>query len=182
MLMPPQSNWQDNRFRHSSRPHSRSCKVLHLTCATGLFDIPADEDSLIRHYSLSPADRLEIKLRRRNQLGFAVQLCLVGYPGRALLPNIYRRRSQAIAFYPRREETRRDHIAHLLRYLKVEAQPTWTARCAAGSHRDSFNDRPGSTIAKTISATYRVRRALLPMATVIECMGRRGPRHCPASW
>uniref|UniRef100_UPI0012FD8F2A DUF4158 domain-containing protein n=3 Tax=Rhizobiaceae TaxID=82115 RepID=UPI0012FD8F2A len=134
------------------------------------------------HYSLSPADRLEIKLRRRNQLGFAVQLCLVGYPGRALLPNIYRRRSQAIAFYPRREETRRDHIAHLLRYLKVEAQPTWTARYAAGSHRDSFNDRPGSTIAKTISATYRVRRALLPMATVIERMGRRGPRHCPASW
>ena len=42
-----------------------------------LFDIPADEDSLIRHYSLSPADRLEIELRRRkhNQLGFAVQLC-----------------------------------------------------------------------------------------------------------
>ena len=41
-----------------------------------LFDIPADEDSLIRHYSLSPADRLEIELRRRkhNQIGFAVQL------------------------------------------------------------------------------------------------------------
>lgn len=54
-----------------------------------LFDIPTDEDSLIRHYSLSPADRLEIELRRRkqNQLGFAVQLCLMRYPGRALLPN-----------------------------------------------------------------------------------------------
>ena len=25
-----------------------------------LFDIPADEDSLIRHYSLSPADRLVV--------------------------------------------------------------------------------------------------------------------------
>lgn len=47
------------------------------------------------------------------------------------------------------------------------------SRCAAGSDRDSFNDRPGSTIAKTISATYRVRRALLPMATVIERMGCR---------
>ncbi len=54
-----------------------------------LFDIPTDEDSLIRHYSLSPADRLEIELRRRKQnlLGFAVQLCLMRYPGRALLPN-----------------------------------------------------------------------------------------------
>lgn len=39
-----------------------------------LFDIPDDEDSLIRHYSLSPTDRLEIELRRRdhNRLGFAI--------------------------------------------------------------------------------------------------------------
>jgi TnpA family transposase len=37
-----------------------------------LVDIPVDEDSLIRHYSLSPADLLEIELRRRshNRLGF----------------------------------------------------------------------------------------------------------------
>ncbi|QIO54589.1 DUF4158 domain-containing protein (plasmid) [Rhizobium leguminosarum bv. trifolii] len=31
-----------------------------------LVDIPVDEDNLIRHYSLSLADRLEIELRRRN--------------------------------------------------------------------------------------------------------------------
>lgn len=38
-----------------------------------LVDIPVDEDTLIRHYSLSLADRLEIELRRRNhnRLGFA---------------------------------------------------------------------------------------------------------------
>nr|WP_244422746.1 DUF4158 domain-containing protein [Sinorhizobium meliloti] len=44
-----------------------------------LVDIPVDEDSLIRHYSLSLADRLEIELRRRNhnRLGFAIQLCLM---------------------------------------------------------------------------------------------------------
>jgi hypothetical protein len=29
-----------------------------------LFDIPVDEDSLIRHYSLSPVDLLEIQLRQ----------------------------------------------------------------------------------------------------------------------
>jgi TnpA family transposase len=41
-----------------------------------LFAIPVDEDSLMRHYPLSPADLLEIQLRRRehNQLGFAIQL------------------------------------------------------------------------------------------------------------
>ena len=51
-----------------------------------LVDIPVDEDNLIRHYSLSLADRLEIELRRRNhnRLGFAIQLCLMRYPGRVL--------------------------------------------------------------------------------------------------
>jgi len=46
-----------------------------------LFDIPVDEDSLIRHYSLSPMDRLETELRRRdhNRLAFAIQLCLMRY-------------------------------------------------------------------------------------------------------
>lgn len=54
-----------------------------------LFDIPTDEDSLIRHYSLSPDDRLEIEVRRRmhNKLGFAVQLCLMRHPGRTLMAN-----------------------------------------------------------------------------------------------
>jgi TnpA family transposase len=52
-----------------------------------LLDIPTDEDSLIRHSSLSPTDLLEIQLRRRehNHLGFAVQLCLMRHPGRPQL-------------------------------------------------------------------------------------------------
>ena len=54
-------------------------KILKAQDRRELFDIPADEDSLIRHYSLSAADRLEIDLRRRehNKLGFAVQLCVM---------------------------------------------------------------------------------------------------------
>jgi TnpA family transposase len=52
-----------------------------------VFGIP-DEESLIRHYTLTPEDRLEIETRRRshNQLGYAVQLCLMRYPGRTLMP------------------------------------------------------------------------------------------------
>jgi TnpA family transposase len=51
-----------------------------------LLTVPTDEDSLIRHYSLTSADRREIDLRRRqhNRLGFAVQLCLMRHPGRVL--------------------------------------------------------------------------------------------------
>jgi TnpA family transposase len=98
-----------------------------------LFDIPVNEDSVIRHYSLSPADLLEIQLRRRehNRLGFAIQLCLMRYPGRPLLANEVPPKamldyvaeqvgasSTAFSLYARREETRSNHIAHLLGYLR----------------------------------------------------------------
>lgn len=94
-----------------------------------LVDIPVDEDSLIRHYSLSLADRLEIELRRRNhnRLGFAIRLCLMRYPGRvlgaeetpprALLRYVADQIGAApdeFALYARREETRRDHMAPLV--------------------------------------------------------------------
>ena len=64
-------------------------KLLKIQDRHALFDIPTDEDSLIRRYFLSSADRLEIEVRRRehNRLGFAVQLCLMRYPGRPLLAN-----------------------------------------------------------------------------------------------
>jgi hypothetical protein len=50
-------------------------KLLKIQDREELFGVPIDEDSLIRHYTLSPADRLEIEVRRRkhNQLGFAVE-------------------------------------------------------------------------------------------------------------
>ena len=37
-------------------------KLLKAQDRLKLFDVPADEDSLIRYYSLSPADRLEVGL------------------------------------------------------------------------------------------------------------------------
>jgi TnpA family transposase len=50
-----------------------------------MLGIPGDEESLIRHYTLSPQDRLQAEVRRpHNQLGYAVQLCIMRYPGRIL--------------------------------------------------------------------------------------------------
>ena len=51
-----------------------------------LLGIPDDEESLIRHYTLSAQDRLQAEARRRpyNQLGHAVQLCMMRLPGRIL--------------------------------------------------------------------------------------------------
>ncbi|BCH16796.1 Tn3 family transposase [Mesorhizobium sp. L-2-11] len=51
-----------------------------------LFDLPTDEVSLLRHYTLADDDLVHIRERRRpeNRLGFALQLCALRYPGRTL--------------------------------------------------------------------------------------------------
>lgn len=45
-----------------------------------------DERQMVRHYTLSEADLSAVSLKRTpaNRLGFAVQLCLLRYPGRPL--------------------------------------------------------------------------------------------------
>ena len=120
-------------------------KLLKIQDRKALFDIPTDEDSLMRHYSLSPADRLEIEVRRRehNRLGFAVQLCLMRYPGRALMANEILPEAMlnyiaeqigadpaSFDLYARREETRMNHVARLLRYLEMRAATTEDRRAA----------------------------------------------------
>lgn len=54
-----------------------------------LLGIATEEDRLIRHFTLDPADRLECELRRRPQdkLGFAFQLCTMRQTGRLLWDN-----------------------------------------------------------------------------------------------
>ncbi len=152
-----------------------------------LFGIPTDEDSLIRHYSLSPADRLEIEVRRRehNRLGFALQLCLMRYPGRALIANealpmpMLNHVAEQVGadpasfeLYARREETRMNHVARLLGYLEMRSPTGEDRRTAllAAIETASTTDK-GAVIANAIIATYRERRVLLPVATMIERMG-----------
>ena len=152
-----------------------------------LFDIPTDEDSLIRHYSLSPADRLEIEVRRRehNRLGFAVQLCLMRYPGRALMANEVPPKAMlnyvaeqmgadpaSFDLYARREETRMNHVAQLLCYLEMRSPTAEDRRSAllAAIEAASTTDK-GVPIASAIIATFRERRVLLPVANMIERMG-----------
>ncbi|MBV8614689.1 MAG: DUF4158 domain-containing protein, partial [Acetobacteraceae bacterium] len=55
---------------------------------TNLLALPTAEPDLVRHWTLSDADRAVIGRRRRdpNQLGFALQLCALRYPGRLLRP------------------------------------------------------------------------------------------------
>jgi TnpA family transposase len=144
-----------------------------------LFDIPVDEDSLIRHYSLSPSDRLEIELRRRdhNRLGFAIQLCLMRYPGRVLgaeetQPGAMLRyvadqigaTPEAFVLYARREETRRDHTARLMVYLDKRSATVQDPRAAllAAIQAATMSD-DGAAIASSTVAAFRERGSVLPV-------------------
>jgi TnpA family transposase len=50
------------------------------------FTLPASGGEIIQHYTLHEDDLKLINRRRRphNRFGFAVELCLMRYPGRAL--------------------------------------------------------------------------------------------------
>lgn len=95
-----------------------------------LLHLPVDQGELLRHYTLSDEDLGHIRQRRRahNRFGFALQLCVLRYPGRVLAPGelIPAQVSDFIAaqlgltsddllLYAAREETRHEHLADLRR-------------------------------------------------------------------
>lgn len=53
---------------------------------SSIFDLPTDEETLLRYYTLDDDDIAHIRTRRHphNKLGFALQLCAFRYPGRLL--------------------------------------------------------------------------------------------------
>ena len=55
---------------------------------SALVDLPVDETSLRKHYTLADDDLEHIGRRRRaeNRLGFALQLCALRHPGGVLQP------------------------------------------------------------------------------------------------
>lgn len=62
-------------------------QILTKRSRTALFDLPTDEPSLLRHYTLADDDIEYTRARRLapNPLGFALQLCAFRYPGRLLM-------------------------------------------------------------------------------------------------
>lgn len=95
-----------------------------------LLALPTDEPSLLQHYTLAEDDLEHIRHRPRvhNRLGFALQLCVLRYPGRFLspgevIPHEELRflsaqlglRTDDLLPYASREETRHEHLAILRR-------------------------------------------------------------------
>ncbi len=149
-----------------------------------LLRLPVDQGELLRHYTLSDEDLGHIRQRRRahNRFGFALQLCVLRYPGRVLAPGelIPVQVSDFIAaqlgltsddllLYATREETRHEHLADLRRiygYRSFSGRGArdlreWIAREAeaATSNED---------LARRFVAECRRTRTILPGSSTIE--------------
>lgn len=103
-------------------------RILTERQRSALLDLPIDEASLLKHYTLADEDIDHIRTRRRphNRFGFALQLCALRYPGRLLLPGeiipyeVSRFLGAQLGLneadlleYAIREETRHEHLAAL---------------------------------------------------------------------
>jgi TnpA family transposase len=60
--------------------------ILTARQRAALFDLPTDEANILYHYTLSAEDLEHIDDRRRpeNRFGYALQLCVLRYPGRLI--------------------------------------------------------------------------------------------------
>ena len=129
-----------------------------------------------------------MRTRNHNRLGFAIQLCLMRYPGRVLGAEETPPRAMLkyvadqigatpdeFALYARREETRRDHTARLMVYLDTRSATVQDRRAAllAAIQAATMSD-DGAAIASSLVATFRERRALLPAIDTIERIGLAG--------
>ena len=156
---------------------------------TSLLAAPTDERTLIRYASLSGEDLDLILSKRghRNQLGFAVQICLMRFPGRALALNeipsalLHFLGDQlgvspaAFADYARRDETRREHLIEVQGYLSLRAAAREDRRFAllAAIDAATATDK-GLPIGEAIINSFRDRGALLLSAERMDRIGRAG--------
>ncbi len=154
---------------------------------TRLFAPPADPAEMVRHYTLGADDLALIRTKRRsiNRLGFAVQLCLLRYPGvgmgpaeqppAALIGFVAHQLSLSpdiFADYALRDQTRREHAVELHRYLGLRSfgLADWRTCLRIGAGAAWATDR-GEPIVQAMLAHLRANGIVLPSAAVLERIG-----------
>jgi hypothetical protein len=152
-----------------------------------LFAIPTDPAEMARHYVLSSDDLAVIRTKRRpiNRLGFAIQLCLLRYPGQGMGPSEHPP-LEMIAFmaqqlglssanfgdYTLRDQARREHAVELQKYLQLRTfgLADWRPCLKAGADAAWATDR-SEPIVQAMIAHLRANNVLLPTVTVLERIG-----------
>jgi len=158
--------------------------VLSATERGSLLALPDTQDDLIRHYTFNESDWALIRQRRgdANRLGFAVQLCLLRYPGHALAANatvsdsvIHWIAGQiqsdpgAWRKYGERDETRREHFQELRGYLGLSTFGLSDFRFLVKTLADlAMQTDKGVVLAAYALEALRQRKVILPTLTVIE--------------
>jgi TnpA family transposase len=135
-------------------------------------------------YTLTPADREFVASHRTNtnRLGISVQLCFLRHPGRAWTPDemVPAAMLRFIALqvgaepadlpgYAARDETRREHVAELMREYgfaafglrEYRALSTWLTEQARGTDN-------GLALVTLLTAEIRRRRIVVPTLSVVE--------------
>lgn len=146
--------------------------------------LPVDQESLVQYYTLSEEDLSLIKRCRlsRNRLGFALQLCLIRYPGRALRSNedVPQPLIKVIAEqtgddaddfhgYAQRDETRREHLSFLVQHLQLSVFGRSHAREVIRWLIPTAIENPKSVfLIATALDKLRQRRILHPPLAVVE--------------
>lgn len=158
--------------------------VLTATEREQLLAFPDDAQQRIQHYTLSDSDLAMIRERRGqgNRLGFALQLCYLRFPGRALfigeVPNseLLEMLSQQLGIpvqrwddYGQRVQTRVEHLSELktllgLRTFALADYRRWIGDLAELAQR---SDR-GMVLAEALLEGLRAENVIIPTLDVLE--------------
>ena len=155
---------------------------------------PATEErDMVRHYTLSSDDLALAGTKRTEatQLGFAMMLLYLRYPGRVLAAGesppapmvafVARQlgaSNGAFAAYGRRDETRRKHLAELMHALGFQAfsQAAYRTLIAQLTPAAQADPRPGRLAAMAIDELRR-QKVLLPSARALELVVQQARAH-----
>lgn len=151
---------------------------------SALFDLPTDETNMLRHYILADDDLEHINARRRpeNRIGFALQLCVLRYPGRLLssdemIPEKVLRFIAAqlgltgddILPYASRRQTRQQHLHALRQIYGFKMFSGQGARCLkAWLEHQAETARSNEDLARRFVEECRRTQTILPGVSVIE--------------